>query len=138
MKEIDNRNQNSGVGRITRERRKQIMEHGYTPEHDSGYKNNELLFCALAYLNAAIYGDSVGSEDWPFPAKTWKYDGKEASLEKAGAFIAAYLDVANYKRRHEFTDFELACGDALFSAFDPETISDKSAEHLKITSGKND
>ena len=29
-------------------------------------KNKELLFGALSYLNAAIYGESVGNEDWPF------------------------------------------------------------------------
>ena len=94
-------NPNSGTSRITRERHKQIVDHGYTPEHDSGYKNNELLFGAMAYLSAAIYGDFVGMEDWPFPAETWKYDDKETSLEKAGAFIAAYLDAANYNRKQE-------------------------------------
>lgn len=83
---------NSGVNRIMRERHKQIVKHGYTPDHDKQYKNNELVLAAIAYLNAAIYGDFVGSEDWPFELEFWKYDGKEKCLEKAGAFIAAYLD----------------------------------------------
>ena len=101
-------NPNSGSNRITRERVKQITEHGYTPEKDSAYGDNELLFGALAYLNAAIYGDFVGMEDWPFNNDSWKYEGKEESLVKAGAFIAAYLDAEDFKRRQQKdTDIEV-------------------------------
>ena len=55
-------------------------------------KNKELLFGALSYLNAAIYGESVGNEDWPFSQINWHYEGYVESLKKAGAFIAAELD----------------------------------------------
>ena len=55
-------------------------------------KNKELLFGALSYLNAAIYGESIGNEDWPFEQIYWHYEGYVESLKKAGAFIAAELD----------------------------------------------
>ena len=55
-------------------------------------KNKELLFGALSYRNAAIYGESVGNEDWPFEQIYWHYEGYVESLKKAGAFIAAELD----------------------------------------------
>ena len=60
--------------------------------HYEDCKNKELLFGALSYLNAAIYGESVGNEDWPFSQTNWQYEGYIESLKKAGAFIAAELD----------------------------------------------
>ena len=60
--------------------------------HYEDYKNKELLFGALSYLNAAIYGESVGNEDWPFSQTNWQYEGYVESLKKAGAFIALELD----------------------------------------------
>ena len=60
--------------------------------HYEDCKNKELLFGALSYLNAAIYGESVGNEDWPFSQTNWQYEGYVESLKKAGAFIAAELD----------------------------------------------
>lgn len=86
----------NGSQHIAEEREKQIKKYGYTPEHDSGYKHSELLFAALAYLNAAIYGRNVGSEDWPFEMKY--FNGGEdfvKDLSKAGAFIAAEIDRLN-------------------------------------------
>ena len=60
--------------------------------HYEDCKNKELLFGALSYLNAAIYGESVGNEDWSFSQTNWQYEGYVESLKKAGAFIAAELD----------------------------------------------
>ena len=83
----------NGIELIQQEREKQITKHGYTPEHDSGYKHNELLVAALAYINAAIYGEHAGSEVWPF-AVEYFHGGTNfvEDLTKAGAFIAAELD----------------------------------------------
>ena len=85
----------TGLEQITEERVKQIGKYGYTSFHDAGYKNKELLFGALAYLNAAIYGEAVGKEDWPFEQIYWHYEGYVECLKKAGAFIAAELDRLN-------------------------------------------
>ena len=92
----------SGIELIFEERIKQIRKHGYTPEHDSGYKHNELLFAALAYLNTAIYGKNVGSEDWPFPKEFFKPDTDIVeNLSKVGAFIAAEIDRIQLVRQKE-------------------------------------
>ena len=91
----------SGCQQIAEERTKQINKYGYTPEHDSAYKSSQLLFGALAYLNAAIYGKSVGEEDWPFDMKYFKGGTDFAGdLATAGAFIAAELDRLNYEKEH--------------------------------------
>lgn len=79
----------TGIEQIAEELTKQINN---TNLHYEDCKNKELLFGALSYLNAAIYGESVGNEDWPFTQINWQYEGYIESLKKAGAFIAAELD----------------------------------------------
>ena len=81
----------TGIELIAEEREKQISKYGYTPQHDSGYTNEELLQAALAYLKlAAGLGSTI---DWPFDLKYLHDDGYVENLKKAGAFIAAALDV---------------------------------------------
>jgi len=82
-----------GIEIIKEAREKQINKYGYTPEHDRMYQSNQLLFGALAYLNAALFGKSVGEEDWPFDTKYFKGGTNFVEdLSKAGAFIAAEID----------------------------------------------
>ena len=88
MKEIKN-----GCQLIAEERAKQIEKHGYTPEHDSAYNNNELILAAIAYLEGLIYGDHIAESLWPFEKQYLHLeDGRIGTLKKAGAFIAAELD----------------------------------------------
>ena len=82
----------TGIESIIKEREKQINKHGYTAQHDSMYKNKELMFAAMAYLNSAMYGAVVGEEDWPFDEDYWHPGSPEDDLAKAAAFIAAELD----------------------------------------------
>ena len=49
----------------------------------------------LAISFGAIYGGSVGEEDWPFKMEYFKDEGYVENLKKAGAFIAAELDRLN-------------------------------------------
>ena len=90
----------TGLEQISDERVKQISKHGYTAYHDSGYKNKELLYAALAYLKTAIGAEetleeSWPMEDWPFGIEYFHDDGYVENLKKAGAFIAAELDRLN-------------------------------------------
>ena len=79
----------TGIEQIAEERLKQISKYGNI---STNLNNKNLLFGALSYLNAAIYGESVGNEDWPFEQIYWHYEGYAESLKKAGALIAAELD----------------------------------------------
>ena len=91
----------SGCEQIREERQKQITRHGYTPEHDSGYKNKELLRAALTYLIGVINDDDTDAAAfcyWPFETKYYHNDGYAENLKKAGAFIAAELDRLNFEK----------------------------------------
>ena len=79
----------TGIEQIAEEQLKQISKYDNI---NTNLNNKKLLFGALSYLNAAIYGESVGNEDWPFEQIYWHYEGYIESLKKAGAFIAAELD----------------------------------------------
>ena len=79
----------TGIEQIAEERLKQISKYNSI---STNFKDKKLLFGALSYLNAAIYGESVGNEDWPFEQIYWHYEGYAESLKKAGALIAAELD----------------------------------------------
>ena len=79
----------TGIEQIAEEQLKQINKYGSI---STNLKDKKLLFSALSYLNAAIYGESVGNEDWPFEQIYWHYEGYAESLKKAGALIAAELD----------------------------------------------
>ena len=79
----------TGIEQIAEEQLKQISKYGNI---STNLKDKKLLFGALSYLNAAIYGESVGNEDWPFEQIYWHYEGYTESLKRAGALIAAERD----------------------------------------------
>ena len=79
----------TGIEQIAEEQLKQINKYNSV---STNLNDKKLLFGALSYLNAAIYGESVGNEDWPFSQTNWQYEGYIESLKKAGAFIALELD----------------------------------------------
>ena len=86
----------TGIEQISEERVKQITKHGYTAYHDTGYKNNELLFGALTYLKKAMWDNGFNEEEtWPFEKQYFNDEGYVENLKKAGAFIAAELDRLN-------------------------------------------
>lgn len=97
-----------GVGIIADERRRQIQVEGYTVLHDMEHENNEILRAALAYLEAAfcsadnfdlesIKGSSLHA--WPFETESFKPSViTEENLKKAGALIAAQLDLISARK----------------------------------------
>jgi len=102
-----------GVERIVRERRRH-PEKGFTPEHDAEHSNGDLMWAALAYIDAARTAEYARNfyrqnpsghavriaelqravpDRWPWHADWWKSsDDPVRSLEKAGALIAAEID----------------------------------------------
>lgn len=77
------------VGLIAAERRSQIVEKGYTPEHDDRHGAGEFARAAEAYLR----GDSFsGRTSWPWNPESFKPSTRVRDLVKAGALIAAEID----------------------------------------------
>lgn len=46
-------------------------------------KKQELLQCALAYLNAIVYDKEVGSYDWPGNKENFEFNNEYDALYKA-------------------------------------------------------
>lgn len=85
-----------GAELIAAERRRQIDEEGWTPEHDAEHVANELVVAAMAYADAALMpGIPVQdpSDYWPWHLDWWKPSADPVrNLVKAGALIAAEID----------------------------------------------
>ncbi|WP_207558598.1 hypothetical protein [Mycobacteroides abscessus] len=76
-----------GASRIVAERLRQISSEGYSLEHDRQHGAAQLAKAAEAYLTSS-------PQAWPWPPDSLKLSGDVSrNLEKAGALIAAALDV---------------------------------------------
>lgn len=85
-----------GVALIAAERRRQIEQEGWTPEHDDQHRQGELGYAAACYavppawaLRSLLLQE--GAPSWWKPAGD-SPDGRIRDLEKAGALIAAEID----------------------------------------------
>lgn len=88
-----------GTALIAAERRRQITQEGWTPEHDDEYQSCELTAAAHCYMEEAaqqvLNGHAQGDfpTDWPWSADWWKSSPDPVrNLVKAGALIAAEID----------------------------------------------
>lgn len=79
-----------GVGRIGAERRRQVEEEGWTPEHDDQHSGGELTMAAACY--AMAFKGKPAPSHWPWEGTWWKPKSRMRNLEKAGALIAAEID----------------------------------------------
>ena len=81
---------------IARERMRQIENEGYSVEHDSLHKHDELAFAAACYALPPTFRAGLGGkpEFWPFEDDFWKpcADDRIRELTKSGAFCAAEID----------------------------------------------
>jgi hypothetical protein len=84
-----------GAALIAAERRRQVTEEGWTPEHDDGHDSGELARAAASY---ALVGDYWARDEraidlWPWSLLIWKpSDDPIRNLVRAGALIAAEID----------------------------------------------
>lgn len=90
----------NGAELIAAERRRQIEEEGWTPEHDAEHEDGELAIAAACYATPEnerlyLYNGDVPS-DWPWAHEWWKPcpgpDNRVRELVKAGALVAAEID----------------------------------------------
>ena len=82
----------TGEELIKEERRRQIEEEGFTPEHDDKYLDHQLRFAAQCYTNAANDETTSHFGLWPWDEQSWKPTTKLANLIKAGALWQAEID----------------------------------------------
>jgi hypothetical protein len=86
----------TGVELIAAERKRQIEQEGWTPEHDDAHSRREMQAAAECYM---AYGCNARWQSqapmlWPWDDKWWKpsYSDEIRNLVKAGALIAAEID----------------------------------------------
>ena len=83
----------NGVERIAAERRRQIEEEGWAPEHDVAHSNGSLAEAAACYASHEYRGGSkLPPPNWPWGGHWWKPGDRLRELTKAGALIAAEID----------------------------------------------
>jgi hypothetical protein len=83
-----------GAELIAAERRRQIANEGWTPEHDDGHIHNQLARAAASYIAITVWPDSYEAENfWPWDLGNFKPTADPVrNLVKAGALIAAEID----------------------------------------------
>jgi len=83
-----------GVLRIAEERGRQVIDEGWTSEHDDAHTPGVLAIAGATYaLNStsmALQGNPPNL--WPWAKSWWKPKTALRDLEKAGALIAAEID----------------------------------------------
>ncbi len=94
----------SGIDDIATERKRQIEQEGWTPDHDAAYHKGEMVKAAVAYASHATVGIELKGHKpetyqsvpppkyWPWSRQWWKPKDPRRDLVKAGALIAAEID----------------------------------------------
>lgn len=107
--------ESGGVVAFNTERNRQIIDEGWTPEHDDDHEYGELVLAATAYAEFAhwqidpqhgwtetMIHDHILENHWPWDETYWKPDkDPQRNLVKAGALLAAEYDRVARKHRRE-------------------------------------
>ena len=82
-----------GAELITEERQRQIVEEGWTAEHDDEHGASELARAATVYACPPRFRTIIqSSRMWPWEWETYKPGNRISELVKAGSLIAAEID----------------------------------------------
>lgn len=90
----------SGYNLIAAERQRQVLQEGWTFDHDDEHDDGELIRAAACYLDTArmrevqaLHVHAISHPGWPWAQAFWKpSDDPIRNLVKAGALIAAEID----------------------------------------------
>lgn len=95
------------IAEIAAERRRQVDQEGWTPEHDDKHAGGEIALAAATYAYVAAISDErresvtrpysiqnnmIARDLWPWSREWWKPTDRIRDLVKAGALIAAEID----------------------------------------------
>ena len=97
-----------GVKAIAAERERQLQAEGFTRDGDQQYRRGELAKAATAYVQLAALDLEAGTRDhiawhgpaavWPWAPEWWKPVDARRDLVRAGALIAAQIDLIDSQR----------------------------------------
>lgn len=97
----------TGVKAIAVERERQLQAEGFTRDGDQQYRQGELARAATAYVQLAAMDLRSGTRGhiayreppfvWPWAAEWWKPVDARRDLVRAGALIAAQIDLIDSK-----------------------------------------
>lgn len=87
---------NRALRDVAAERRRQIEEEGWTPEHDDQHINGDMACAAAAYAFHAGTRERFYAEDplgfWPWDPSWWKPKDPRRDLVRAAALIIAEIE----------------------------------------------
>lgn len=132
----------SGAELIAVERRRQVEEEGWTPQHDDQWTRSELVDAAHAYLNVNQKDLDHMPRYWPWSAAWWKPKDPLRNLIKAGALIAAEIDrllrIEKTRGVKEKPTVVCLCGSTRFgNAFTQANLAETLAGNIVLTIGCN-
>ncbi|CPG63269.1 gp38 [Burkholderia pseudomallei] len=79
---------------VLAERRRQVEQEGWTPEHDDAHSTGDMALAAACYAAAdnANYPPAEPPDLWPWDSDWWKPSDERRNLVKAGALIIAEIE----------------------------------------------
>lgn len=90
-----------GAKLIAEERRRQVEEEGWDAKHDAQHSPGDLSYVARCYTSVYIHENTPLPEGWPWNVEYWKpSDDKIKNLVRAGALIAAEIDLLLRRKKH--------------------------------------
>lgn len=95
----------SGIQAIAVERQRQIVEEGWDLKHDLQHSPEHLELAATCYATPPEFRkcyDDGTPYLWPWERSWWKpSENRVRDLEKAGALLAAAIDLRKYELYHK-------------------------------------
>lgn len=112
----------SVIDEIAAERRRQIEEEAWTPEHDDEHRRGELAAAAAVYalntvdVHEGLKGDQLRMYRffWPWEPEWWKPKSRRADLIRAAALIVAEIQRLDRKRRRRDVARDPYTGDPMY------------------------
>jgi hypothetical protein len=96
---------------ISDERSRQLVQEGWTAEHDDSHDDGELAIAAACYALPALRRYSISNrrkspDMWPWEDRWWKPGDRIRELVKAAALIAAEIDRLQLQKARQREEVE--------------------------------